>query len=167
MIVIQSFKEAHSKWQQGEIPFRLLQDQAGVLSGLCQQAYRPLDNALKVTEDDIGWLLQQPESSMSYASVLGGYIHICASETDLLEVVGCDFDFAKANGRWPNITEVPLAFDDCKFLEEQSGEAQWAQFLTCWNDAGGSVYYVPRHLWQAANVQEHIAATDGFWQGDK
>lgn len=165
MIVMHSFIEAHRLFQKKRIPLRLLQDQAAVMLGLCRQTNRPLDHALDVTEDDIAWLVRQPESGMDYADTLGGNIYICETELDLLHVEGCDFDFAHKHGRWPNVTEVPLAFDDCKFLQEKTGEAQWALFLTCWNDAGGSVYFLPRHLWPAAHVEEHISATNGFWQG--
>jgi hypothetical protein len=165
MIVLHSFNEAHQLFQQKRIPFRLLQDQAAVLLSYCQQTYRPIDNALEVTDDDIAWVLRQPESGMRYVDVLGGNVYIAEEEVDLLQVEGCDFDFSRTHGRWPNICEVPLAFDDCKYLQEKSSEAQWVLFLTCWNDAGGSVFYLPRSLWQAARVTEHKAATDGFWQG--
>jgi hypothetical protein len=167
MIVNHSFTEAHHLFQQKRIPFRLLQDQAAVLLGLCQQTYRPIEHALDVTDDDFACLLRQPESGMRYVDVLGGNVYIAETEADLLQVEGCDLNFARTHGRWPNITEVPLAFDDCKYLQEKSGEAQWVLFLTCWNDAGGSVYYLPRHLWQAAHVEDHLAATDGLWQGGK
>jgi len=167
MIVLHSFTEAHQLFQQKRIPFRLLQDQAAVLLSYCQQAYRPIDSALDVNEDDIAWLCRQPESDMPYAELLGGDVYVTEDADDLLQVEGCDLEFSCTHGRWPNITEVPLAFDDCKFLEEKSGEPQWALFLTCWNDAGGSVYYVPRSLWEAARVAEHVAQTNGYWSVPK
>jgi hypothetical protein len=165
MITITSFTEANHLYQQQRIPWRLLQDQAAVLIGSCQNPHHGVADARYISEADIAWLLQQPESHQAYADLLGGNVYV-AQQTpdDLLKVEGCDFDYAKKHGRWPNITEVPLAFDVAKYLQEPSGEPQWALLLTCWNDAGGSIYYLPRHLWAAARIAEHIAETNRHWK---
>lgn len=164
MIVMHTIKEAHQLYQQGRIPIRLLQDQAAVLIGLCQAKHPVIADALDVTEQHIDWLLHQPEALMDYSDHLGGYFHICETEADLLQVQGCDFDFADAHdGRWPNVTDMPLGWDACDYLKESSGKPQWVVFLLCWNDAGGPLYYVPKSLWQEARVEEHMKATHHAW----
>lgn len=164
MITLHSFKEAFRIYRQDRLPFRLLQDQAAVLVGLCRARYRPVADALAITGEDIGWLLRQPESAWDYANFLGGYVHVCESEVDLKQVTGCDFDWAATHGgKWPCVTDTPIAWDDCRRLHEAAGEPQWAMFLLCWNDAGGPVYYVPKQLWQAARLKEHLAATQQVW----
>lgn len=165
MIVIHNFKEAHHLCQQGHIPLRLLQEQAMLLINICPQPGRYIDEALDIGNDDIQWLLQQPEvSEENYNGMLGGDVHVCQSEADLKEIVGIDMDFAKTHGdRWPNVTELVMSWDQCADLNERNTEPQWALFLLCWNDAGGNVFYVPKHLWQAARVAEHIAETNRHW----
>lgn len=167
MLTLHSFKEAFAFYQQDRIPFRLLQDQAAVLVGLCRARCRPIANALDVTDKDITWLLQQPESAWDYANFLGGYFYVCESVADLQQVQGCDFDWAAGHGsKWPCVTDTPIAWDDCRKLSEVSGESEWAVFLIFWNDAGGPVYYLPKSLWSAARLEEHIAATHTVWQGN-
>lgn len=165
MIVIHNFAEAHSMYQQGAIPFRLLQDQARVLIDICPQPSRYIDETTDISDSDIEWLLQQPEvSEEDYNGMLGGEVYVCQSEADLKEIVGMDMEFAKAHGnRWPNVTELVMSWDQCAYLSQKNAEPEWAMFLLCWNDAGGPVFYVPKHLWQAAKVSEHIAETERHW----
>ncbi len=164
MITIHRFIDAYRSYREGRHPLRLLQDQAAVLIGLCRNTYRPIADALEVTDADIAWLLQQPEASQNYADLLGGNVYICECETDLKQIVGMDIDWASTHGnQWPNVTDLPLAWDSCTYLTEKSGESDWAMFLLCWNDAGGSSYFVPKQLWQAARVDEHMAATNAVW----
>jgi hypothetical protein len=64
-----------------------------------------------------------------------------------------------------------MSWDQCAYLAEKDGEpeespektGEWAVFLLCWNDAGGNVFYVPRYLWLAGRVAEHVAETNKFW----
>lgn len=165
MLILYRFNDAYRSWQQGRCLYRLVQDQATVLIRLCRNSYRPIADGLEVTDADIQWLLQQPEAADAYADLLGGNFHVCQSASDLLKIEGCDFDFADQHGRWPNATDLPLAWDLCDYLPEQFGQPQWVVFLSIWNEAGGPVYYVPKHLWQAARVEEHMAMTNQFWQG--
>lgn len=160
MIVIRNMKEAHHQYQLGQLPFRLLQDIALILLGICG---REVIDAQDVTNADIDWLLEQDIADEVFMDMLGGNFHVCQCEEDLQQVQGCDFDFAQAHGRWPNVTEVAMSFDACQYLAERSGDPQWAMFLVCWNDSGGPVYYVPQHLWAAARVKEHMALTNQFW----
>jgi hypothetical protein len=165
MIVIHNFKEAHQLYQQDRIPFRLLQDQAMVLVGICPQPGRYIDEAIDISDSDIEWLLQQPEvAEEDYNGMLGGDVHVCQTENDLKGVVGMDMEFAESHGgRWPDVTDQVMSWDACDYLSQMSGEPEWAMFLLCWNDAGGPVFYVPKHLWQAARVAEHVAETNQFW----
>lgn len=165
MIVMHHFKEAHELYRQERIPFRLLQDQAAVLIGICQAKHPAISDALDITPQHVDWLLQQPEAVMDYSDYLGGYMHIAETEADLLEIQGCDFEWAETHGnRWPNVAEMPLGWDACDYLKEAKGEPQWAMFLLCWSDSGGPLYYVPKHLWQQARVEEHMAVTNQAWE---
>ena len=67
------------------------------------------------------------------------------------------------DGQWPNVMDMPMVWDSCTYLDESAGDPQWVIFLLCWNNAGGPVYYVPQHLWEAARVTEHIEATNRAW----
>ena len=164
MITIPRFIDAYRSWQQGRIPLRLVQDQAAVLIAICRNSHRPIADALEVTDADIAWLLQQPEAADAYADLVGGNVHIAQCEADLKQVVGMDMDWANTHGnQWPNITDLPLAWDSCTYLTEKSGDPEFAMFLLCWNDAGGPVYYIPKQLWDAARVNEHMAATNAVW----
>ena len=170
MIVIHNFKQAVSLYQIGQIPFRLVQEQALVLSGISPQPSnglqpgRYINDALEITASDIEWLLQQPDALDDYNGMLGGEVYICQCLSDLKQVVGMDMEFARNNGnRWPNVTDQVMSWDSCDYLDQPHGEPEWAVFLLCWNDAGGNVFYVPRHLWKAGRVAEHVAETNKFW----
>ncbi len=163
MIEIHNFNETHQQYQSGTIPYRLLQDQAAVMLDICSNPHKTVANALDITDTDINWLLQQQESTFSYADYLGGNVYVCEVDADLKQIHGCDFEWAEAHGNWPNVTDMPMSWDSCCYLQEATGEPRWVIFLLCWNNAGGPVYYVPKHLWTAARVTEHIAATDNAW----
>ncbi|WP_035383889.1 hypothetical protein [Ferriphaselus sp. R-1] len=164
MIDIHNFTEAHNLHRQGRIPFRLVQDQAMVLLSACPWPGRHIHDAIEIDAHDIDRLLSRPDAAASYADMLGGNFHVCETETDLKQIVGMDMEFAKSHGgRWPNVTDQVMGWDACDYLKEPSGEAQWAFFLLCWNDAGGPVYYIPKQLWLAARIAEHIALTQQNW----
>jgi hypothetical protein len=164
MIKLHNFNQAFQHYQQQKIPFRLLQDQAAVMIGVCQNPYASISNPLEITQADIDWLLQQAEAIQDYAEFLGGSVYVCETEQDLLEIHGCNFEWAEAHdGNWPNVTDMPMSWDACNYIDEPSGKPEWAIFLLCWNNAGGPVYYVPKHLWFKARVAEHIAATESAW----
>ena len=163
MIEILSFSDAHQHYQQHKISLRLLQDQAYIILGICQNNPTLATNPLEITQSDNDWLMQQPEATFDYNQYLGGYIYICESVKDLMHIQGCDFDWAeKHHGIWPNVTEKAMSWDVCNYLDEATGDPQWVIFLMCWNNAGGPSYYVPKHLWQQARVTEHIAVTNQF-----
>ena len=160
MITTHNFNEAHQQYQSGVIPYRLLQEQAVVMLGLCSNPHPAVANSLAITDIDINWLLQQDEATFAYSDYLGGDVYICETEDDLKQIQGCDFEWAEAHGGWPNVIDKPMSWDSCCYLQESEGEPQWVLFLLCWNNAGGHVYYVPKQLWSMARVSEHIAATD-------
>lgn len=165
MIEIHNFNAAHQQYETGLIPYRLLQDQAAVMLGICSNPHPAVANSLDVTDDNINWLLQQDEATTEYADFLGGNVYICEVAADLQQIHGCDFEWAETHGGvWPNVTDMPMSWDSCAYLQESTGEPQWVIFLLCWNNAGGNVYYVPKHLWQTARVIEHIAATENAWK---
>jgi hypothetical protein len=160
MIKIHHFNEAYQFYSQQKIGFSLLQDQAAVMIGLCQNPPSSFSNPLDITRTDIDWLMQQPEAKQDYSDKLGGYVYVCETGDDLLQIHGCNFGWAEANdGKWPNVMDIPMSWDACYYLDEVSGEPQWVIFLLCWNNAGGPVYYVPKHLWVLSQVADHIEAT--------
>ena len=161
MIKLQNFNEIYQHYEQHKISFRVLQDQAAVMIDVCDNPNPPVANPIEITQADIDWLLQQEEASQGYGTLLGGDVYICETEADLLEIQGCDLDWAETHGgRWPNVTDMPMSWDVCEYLEETTGNPQWVIFMLCWNNAGGAIYYVPQHLWMQARVTEHIAATN-------
>ena len=158
MITIHNFNEAHQFYQSGLIPYRLLQDQAQIMLSLT--TYPPVTNAYYITVEHIDWLLKQQEAMADYATIFGGHFYVCECEEDLKQIKGCDFKWAESHGGWPNVTDIPMSWDNCNYLQEATGDPQWVIFLMCWNNAGGSVHYVPKHLWANAMVGEHIALTE-------
>ena len=161
MIIQHHFKEAFDQYNQHQICFRLLQEQAAVMIGLCQNTYIFDCKPEEITEADIAWLLAQPEAAQSYENLLGGSMYICETEHDLLQILGCDFDWANAHDdNWPNVSDMALSWDACDYLTESVGDPQWVMFLMCWNNAGGPAYYVPKRLWAQARVTDQIAATN-------
>lgn len=161
MLKIQNFNEAYERYKQHKINFRLLQDQAAVMIGLCQNPHASVTNPLEITQADIDWLMQQAEATQDYAEFLGGAVYVCENADDLLQIHGCDFEWAEAHdGNWPNVTDMPMSWDACDYLDEATADPQWVIFLLCWNNAGGPVYYVPKHLWAQARITEHIEATN-------
>lgn len=161
MITIHHFNEACQYYKQHKLSFRLLQDQAAVMIGLCENTHSSVNNPLEITQADIDWLMQQAEAAQDYADFLGGRVYICEAEADLLQIHGCNFEWAESHDdNWPNVTDIAMSWDVCNYLAETSGDPQWVILLLCWNNAGGPVYYVPKHLWAKARVTEHIEATN-------
>ncbi len=157
MITLHNFLSTYKHYQQQKISFRVLQEQAFVMLDVCDN---PHANSMDITQSDIAWILEQEEATQSYDVLLGGNVYICETASDLIEIQGCDLDWAEAHDRrWPNVTDKPMTWDVCEYLEEATGKPQWVIFLLCWNNAGGSIYYVPKHLWMQARASEHIAAT--------
>ena len=77
MIEILSFSDAHQLYHQHKMSFRLLQDQAFIILGICQNNPSSASNPLAVKQLVIDWLMQQPEATHDYNEYLGGYVHVC------------------------------------------------------------------------------------------
>lgn len=115
----------------------------------------------KITLEDAAELFAHEEDQLDYW--VGGSINICETEEDLKQIEGCDIEWAEAhNNTWPNVTDLPMAWDACAYCEDNP-DSGWAVFVLCTNDAGGSSYYVPQHLWEAARLTEHIAKHKEDW----
>jgi hypothetical protein len=164
MIVLHTFRETHEQYQQGRIPFCVLQNLAKVMLDIEPMPNRYVFEATDISDVDIHWLLDTAVADEDYNGMLGGECHVCENEDDLLSIQGMDMEFAEAHGnRWPNVTELVMSWDACDYLPQQEGEPEWAMFLLCWNDAGGPVFYVPKRMWDVAHVAEHVAASKAFW----
>lgn len=160
MITISNFNDAYLLYQQGLIAYRLLQEQAIVLISLLTNPPPEITSPLSITHQHMQWLTQQSESTMTYMDMLGGDMHICEEASYLQQIKGYDLEWAETHdGNWPNVMDMPLSWDVCCYLDEPEVNPQWVMFLLCWNNAGGPVYYVPKHLWEMARVAEHIAKT--------
>ena len=94
MIIAHNFNEAYQQYQSGLIPYRLIQEQAAVILGLCSNTSPIVTSALDITNCDIHWLLQQDEAGLAYSDYLGGNVYVCKTEDDLKQIIGCDFKWA-------------------------------------------------------------------------
>ncbi len=159
MIVIKSFREMAAMYKSGVVPFRIVQEITSVLLGLTSYA-KDIANATDVGQQEIEWLVQQEIDFMHY---LGGNVHVCETETDLLQVTSMDIEFGKQHGRWPNVTEAVLAWDDCRYLFNADGGADYALLFEASCNSGGPSYMVPSYLWQSARIREQIAAHQQYW----
>ncbi len=114
-------------------------------------------SALEVTQKHINWILSQRIASLQYCDVIGGNVHVCETEDDLQQI------FGDQHGRWPNCTEIAMAWDHCDYLKEDAGEANFGVLNCIWNESGGPLYFVPRRLWLAARLEEHMEMTGSVW----
>lgn len=103
------------------------------------------------------------ETKDVYSGQLGGDLHICENENDLLSIEGMDFEWAEGHdGKWPNVTDMDMSWDVCDYVQPGI-ESGYAVVLSCTNNAGGPIYYIPEHLWEKARIAGHIEATNKFW----
>lgn len=161
MIEIRSFKQMADLHQAGPVPYRIVQEITSVLLGLCGYD-KDIPEPVGVTQQEVDWLLSLSDH-LDFMHYLGGHAYLCQTESDLRQVTGMDMEFAKAHGRWPNITEAVLAWDDCRCLPNAEGHIDYALCFAATNNAGGPSWFIPRHLWQAARIDEQIAAHRQFW----
>ncbi len=154
MIEIRYFKEMAEKHQAGVLPFRIVQEITVVLLSLCGYT-KDIPEATAVTQQDIGWICSLPEE-IDFMTYLGGNLYICETESDLMKITGIDVDFGKQHGRWPNCTEAVLAWDDCRYLMNAAGSADYVLLFAATNNAGGPSWFIPRHLWRVARIEEQI-----------
>jgi hypothetical protein len=162
MIEIRSFKEIAKPHQAGVVPFRIVQEVGFVLLNLCGYVGKDIANATSVGQQEIDWLLTLSED-IEFMSYLGGFVFICQTVDDLIQVTGMDFEFANLHGRWPNCMEAVLALDDARYLLNADGTADYALLFAATNNAGGPSWFIPQHLWQAAQINKQIEANHQFW----
>jgi hypothetical protein len=161
MITIHSFKEMADLNQSGIVPFRIVQEIASVLLGLC--GYEgDIPEAIAVTQQEVESLLTLSEE-IDFMHYMGGNVHVCETEKDLEQVTGMDIEFGKQHGRWPNVTEAVLGWDECKYLLNADGSAEYALLFLAVCNSGGPSFILGRHLWQAAQIDKQIEAHQQFW----
>lgn len=163
MIVTRNFEEMDSLHQSGKVPFRIMQEITAMLLGLCGYT-KEIPEAIDVAQQEVDWLQQQKIDFMHY---LGGNVFICETEDDLQQVTSMDMEFGKQHGRWPNVTEAVMAWDECKYLFNADGSADYALLFAATNNAGGPSWFIPSYLWQDARINEQIAAHQQFWGAAK
>ena len=161
MIEIRSLNEIASLHQSGMVPFRIMQEVAFVLLGLTDND-KDIAAPTAITQQEVDWLLAQSED-IDFMTYMGGNVFIVETNADLAEVVGMDFEFAKLHGRWPNCMEAILPLDEIKYLIKSDGSADYVLLFAATNNAGGSSWFIPRHLWQAAKIDKQIEAHQQFW----
>ena len=111
-------------------------------------------NVEEIILDKLDELFQSEEKSLDFW--FGGSVNICETEEDLKQIQGYDFEWVWHNKTTPNVTDLPMWWDVCDYCARDP-ETGWFIFLLCNNNAGGPSYYVPKDLWKAARVTEHLA----------
>jgi hypothetical protein len=149
MLSLKSFQEA---WHKRKIvPFVIMQDvfrMADIGLGVLEREAVDLEYMRIVSQ-------KNEEDLPSFEDYLGGDVNIVETEEDLKKITNCDLDFAdKHGGRWPDVTDMPMVWDDCRKLDEE-----WALFFAAWTDAGGNTYYVPRKFWEQIDLDSHVRLT--------
>jgi hypothetical protein len=160
MIVAHSLIETHQLHQKGEITFRIVQEIAFVLLGLC--GGKDVANAVDVTDAEIDWLLALPDE-IDFMHYMGGNVHVCETVEDLQQVTGMDFEFSEKHGRFPDCTEAILPLDDARVLINADGTVDYALLFAATNNAGGPSWFIPRPLFHAAQIDKQIEAHQQFW----
>lgn len=161
MIVIQSFKEIVVMHKSGVMPFRIVQEITAVLLGLCSYT-KNIPEPVGVTQQEIDWMLALSEE-IEFMHYLGGHVFLAETEEDLKQFIGIDPVFASQHGRHPDCSEEVLALDDARILVNADGTADYALLFAATNNAGGPSWFIPKALWQAAQVDKQIEAHQQFW----
>lgn len=152
MIEICNFKQAFQLYQTNQLAFSIIQDIAYTLMSACDDIPPNVHSSTDINTDNLIWLSGQITAEFSFNEYLGGDAYICESEADLTSIKGFDPAWAEKHGDWPNVTDKPMVWDVCCMLDDS-----YVTFCCIWNNAGGPVYYVPKLLWSAAKVEEHLA----------
>ena len=161
MIELKNFKEVWLGFVAGRVPEAILLDCTRVQINIEDDDREPSIQIAKTLYTNF-----EDTEDNSFMYLTGGNVFICENEDDLKQIEGCDFEFAKNNGdRWPNVTELPMSWDCCDYVDSDESTG-WAIFLLCSNNAGGNIYYVPRSLWVAARLEEHMEVHKKLWSSD-
>jgi hypothetical protein len=165
MIRLNDFFETFKLYLEGKIDEIVLKDifRTNPFDLLCN----PI-KAKDVTSDFIIKVLISERRNVNiktsiFTYFFGDDIFICETKNDLKEVKGCDFEWAKThNNRWPDCTDIPMSWDIADYIDNDPNTG-WACLMICWNDAGGSLYYIPKILWSSALIEQHINKSKTFW----
>lgn len=152
MIVYHTTAEIADAFTAGILPFELARDMVCAVPPNDENGeYIEPAEYEKITEKYIAWIGRQ---NINLVEKLGGSAYICTNFDDLLQVEGMDFEFSAKHDRWPNVTELPLSWDQVEVIQTSLGK--FCVFFLATNDAGGALYYVPESLFAAAKVEEHL-----------
>lgn len=168
MLRFKSLSEVYQGFKENKVPMSILQQTARY-----QKNFTDDEDDYDISKEfSIQEITQMIESSKdeeySFIWLLGGDLFICETAEDLKEIEGFDLEWAeKHNNKWPNVTDIPMAWDDCNYLNKDKTTG-WAFFLLCTNNSGGPIYYVPENLWEKAKLVEHMAMHNQTWStGEK
>jgi hypothetical protein len=161
MNVIRSFKEMAAMHKAGEVPLIIVQEITAVLLGLCGYT-KDIPEPIEVTQQEIDWLLAMPDD-IEFMRYMGGNVLLVETAADLQQVTGMDIEFGKLHGRWPNVTEMVLAWDDCRYLLNSDGTADYALLFEATNNAGGPSWFIRQQHWELAQIDKQIKAHQQFW----
>lgn len=102
----------------------------------------------------------EPEyEDRDFMYLLGGNVFQCETEEDLQCVKGWDFDGV---GEDPVITgNRDCHFDVVDYVETPDGNVEWALVSIFTNNSGGHVYYIPKALFEKANITTHFCRSNG------
>lgn len=156
MVEMSNFKQAFQLYETRQLALAVIQDIAYLLMSVCDDHPPNVHSSRDINADNLKRLSCQLAAEFSFNEYLGGDAFVCESESDLTNVVAFDPAWAEKHGDWPNVTDQPMVWDVCYALDYE-----WAVFSCIWNNAGGNVYYVPKSLWTAARVEEHLAINQG------
>ena len=165
MKTFKNYHELYEAYKRNEVPFCILQENTSIMS---ETAELDIESPPSVTEEFAEKVYNKLEriEENCFSWLAGGDLFICETEEDLKQIQGCDFEWAKAhNDQWPSVVDLPMSWDACDYVLNDP-DTGWALFLLCWNDAGGPVYYVPKSLWEAARLEEHMKVHKETWNAD-
>jgi len=173
MITLHSFREMAERHRAGEaseaakVPlrdsyFRVVQEITAVLLGLAGYT-KEIPQAIDINQQEIDWLLAMSDD-INFMHYLGGNVCVCQTVSDLAEVTSMDIEFGKLHGRWPSLLDkVVLPWDDCRYILNADGSSDYALLFAATNNAGGPSWFIPKSLWQAAQIDQQIEAHQQFW----
>jgi hypothetical protein len=158
-ILGKNFVETTEMFNKGEITCDIYQDIVRAMS--CAATQDDLEAGAINTETILSW----DESKDDYNGLFGGDFCLVETVEDLKEVsTAVEAKVAgvtekRLNG-WASIIDVATSFDICEYLP--NGDHIIA--MMCWNDAGGTVFYIPsKFADEFPTIKGCIEATSKYW----
>ncbi len=148
MIEIKNLKQLEEAIENRTIPLEIAED-------LLEANYQDGDPDLRMKELFEYYKEERAEfynDDSYFEGALGGYPSICETIKDLEQIEGVDGNCTKSVQSW----------DVARYLSDEPN-CNWALLLLCTNNAGGTLYYIPRSLWAVSLIEQHIAETERFW----